>query len=213
VEKAKIVNLDNDETIECLFNPNAYTFERSNTWTQKPVKGQNVPNLEFGGGSSATLTMQLFLDTSTTGGDVRKTTEKIRKLMDIDQNAKDMTTVKGRPPMVEFRWGQIWTFKAVITRFSEKSTLFRDDGIPIRATLDVTFLQAKEQGVYAPQNPTTQGTSGYKRWLVRDGDSIDWIAYKEYGNSAMWRYLADINNLDDPGKLRPGQVLIIAPPS
>jgi nucleoid-associated protein YgaU len=212
VEKAKIVNLDTDEKIECLFNPNTYTFERSNTWTQKQVKGENVPNLEFGGGSSATLSMQLFLDTSTTGGDVRKTTEKIRKLMDIDENAKDMTTVKGRPPMVEFRWGQIWTFKAVITRLSENCTLFRDDGIPIRATLDVTFLQAKEQGVYAAQNPTTMGTSGYKRWVVKEGDSIDWIAYREYGNSAMWRYLADINNLDDPGRLRPGQILVIAPP-
>jgi nucleoid-associated protein YgaU len=212
VEKAKIVNLDTDEKIECLFNPHTYTFERSNTWTQKQVKGENVPHLEFGGGSSATLTMQLFLDTSTTGGDVRATTEKIRKLMDIDQKAKDMTTVKGRPPMVEFRWGKIWTFKAVITKLTENSTLFREDGIPIRATLDVTFLQAKEQGVYAAQNPTTMGTSGYKRWLVKEGDSIDWIAYREYGSSAMWRYLADINNLDDPGRLRPGQVLIIAPP-
>jgi hypothetical protein len=28
----------------------------------------------------------------------------------------------------------------------------------------------------------------------------------------MWRYLADTNNLDDPGRLRPGQVLVIAPP-
>lgn len=212
MEKAKIVNLDTDETIECLFNPNAYTLERTNTWTQKQVKGRNVPNLEFGGGSSATLTMQLFLDTSTTGGDVRETTEKIRKLMDIDENAKNMTTVKGRPPMVEFRWGQIWTFKAVITRLTEKTTLFRDDGIPIRATLDVTFLQAKEEGVYAAQNPTTIGTSGYKRWIVREGDSIDWIAYREYGSAAMWRYLADVNNLDDPGKLRPGQALVIAPP-
>jgi nucleoid-associated protein YgaU len=101
----------------------------------------------------------------------------------------------------------------VITRFTEKTTLFRDDGIPIRATVDVTFLQAKEQGVYAAQNPTTLGTSGYKRWIVREGDSIDWIAYREYGSSAMWRYLADINNLDDPGKLRPGQALVIAPPS
>jgi nucleoid-associated protein YgaU len=212
VEKAKIVNLDTDEKIECLFNPNTYTYERNNSWTQKQVKGQNVPNLEFGGGTSATLTMQLFLDTSTTGGDVRQITEKIRKLMDINENAKDMTTVKGRPPMVEFRWGQIWTFKAVITRLSENCTLFRDDGIPIRATLDITFLQAKDPSIYPAQNPTTMGTSGYKRWVVREGDSIDWIAYREYGNSAMWRYLADINNLDDPGRLRPGQVLVIAPP-
>ncbi len=211
MEKAKIVNLDTDEEIECLFNPNEYSFQRSNTWTEKKVKGANVPDLEFGGGSSAKLTMSLFLDTSTTGKDVRDTTKKIHKLMDIDERATDMTTVKGRPPMVEFHWGKIWTFKAVITSINEKCTLFRDDGVPIRATVNLTFLQAKEEGVYAAQNPTTRGNPGYKRWVVKEGDTIDWIAFDEYGDSAMWRYIADTNGLDDPGKLKPGQVLAIVP--
>jgi nucleoid-associated protein YgaU len=211
VEKAKIVNLDTNEEVACLFNPNEYTFQRTNAWTQKKVKGENVPDLEFGGGSSATLKMNLFLDTSTTGGDVRDTIKKVRKLMDIEAKAKDMTTVKGRPPMVEFHWGKIWTFKAVITSLTEKCTLFRDDGVPVRATLDVTFLQAKEGGVYEAQNPTTLGNSGYKRRVVNEGDTIDWIAFDEYGDSAMWRYIADTNNLDNPERLRPGQMLAIAP--
>ena len=212
MEKAKIVNLETNEEINCLFNPNEYTFKRSNAWTQKKVKGENIPNLEFGGGASATLSMNLFLDTSTTGGDVRDTTKKIWKLLDIDEKATDMTTVKGRPPVVEIHWGTVWTFKAVITSLTEKCTLFRDDGVPIRATLDVSFLQAKEAGAHPPQNPTTAGTSGYKRRVVNEGDTIDWIAFDEYGNSAMWRYIADTNSLDDPGRLRPGQVLAIAPP-
>ena len=211
MEKATIENLDTGEVIPCLFNPNEYTFAKTNSWTQKPVKGENVPNLEFGGGGSAKLTMSLFLDTSTTGGDVRDTTKKLHKLMDIDEKATDMTTVKGRPPMVEFHWGKIWTFKAVITSLTEKCTLFRDDGVPVRATVDVAFLQAKEGGVYEAQNPTTLGNPGYKRRLVNEGDTIDWIAFDEYGDSAMWRYIADTNGLDDPGRLKPGQVLAIAP--
>ncbi len=212
MEKAKIINLDTKEEIECLFNPSEYTFEKNNTWTQTTVKGENVPDLEFGGGSSGTLTMQLFLDTSMTGGDVRNTTKKVRKLMEVDESAKDMTTVKGRPPMVEFHWGRIWTFKAVITRLTEKCTLFRDDGIPVRATLDITFLQAKDSGAYPAQNPTTRGVTGYKQWVVRDGDTIDSIAFQEYGDSNMWRYIADTNGLNNPARLRPGQRLAIAPP-
>lgn len=211
MEKAKIVNLDTDEEIECLFNPNEYTLNRSNKWTQRQVRGENLPILEFSGGSSATLNMQLFLDTSTTGGDVRDTTKKIRKLMDINESAKDMTTVKGRPPIVEFHWGRIWTFKAVITQLTEKCTLFRDDGVPVRATLDITFLQAKEAGNYPAQNPTTRGKSGYKQWVVKDGDSIDWIAFHEYGDASLWRYIADVNDLDNPNTLRPGQKLAIPP--
>jgi nucleoid-associated protein YgaU len=55
------------------------------------------------------------------------------------------------------------------------------------------------------------GTTGYKQWTVRDGDTIDWIAYSEYGDSKMWRYIADVNGLDDPSRLRTGQKLSIAP--
>ena len=114
--------------------------------------------------------------------------------------------------MVEFRWGDFWSFKAVITEISQKFTLFRDTGAPVRATLDVTFLQAVEEGRYPGQNPTTVGQPGYKRRVVKESETIDWIAFDEYGDSAMWRFIADTNNLDDPSKLKPGQVLAIAPP-
>ena len=211
VEKAKLVNLDTNEEIQCLFNPNEYTFSKSNSWASKKVKGQNVPTLEFGGGDSIQLKMQLFFDTYTTGGDVRTTTNKIWKLMNINTNLTDMTSTKGRPPMVDFPWGATWPFKAVITSISQKFTLFRDNGIPVRATLDVNFLQAKEEGRYPGQNPTTRGNPGYKRRVVQEGDTIDWIAFDEYGDSTMWRYIAESNNLEDPMKIKTGQILAIKP--
>jgi hypothetical protein len=212
-EKAQIINLEDrtERPIECLFNPNEYTFSKQNTWNKQEIRGKNVPQLEFGGGNSMTLKMQLFFDTYTTGEDVRKTTNRIWKLMNINDKLTDMTSAKGRPPMVEFRWGSTWSFRSVITNITQRFTLFRYDGTPVRATLDVDFLQAKEQGKYPGQNPTTAGQGGYKRRIVQDGDTIDWIAFEEYGDSAMWRYIADTNNLDNPSKLKPGQALAIAP--
>lgn len=211
MEKAKLVNLDTNEEVTCLFNPNEYTFSKKNSWTSKKVKGQNVPSLEFGGGESINLTMQLFFDTYVTGGDVRTTTNKIWKLMNINPDLTDMTSTKGRPPMVEFQWGSTWSFKAVITSISQKFTLFRDDGIPVRATLNVNFLQAKEEGRYPGQNPTTKGSPGFRRRIVKEGDTIDWIAFDEYGDSAQWPFIADKNNLDNPMDLKPGQILAIPP--
>jgi hypothetical protein len=213
-EKARIMNLDDrgERPIECLFNPNEYTFSKTNTWKKELIKGKNVPELEFDGGDAMTLKMTLFFDTYATGEDVRKTTDRIWKLMNVNEKLTDKVSGKGRPPMVEFHWGSTWTFQAVITSISQKFTLFRYDGTPVRATLDVSFLQAKEEGKYPGQNPTTVGESGYKRRVVMEGDNIDWIAHDEYGDSAMWRFIADTNNLDDPTRLRPGQVLAIAPP-
>jgi LysM repeat protein len=212
-EKARIINLDDSSQppIECLFNPNEYTFSKKNTWTRTDVIGKNVPQLQFGGGDSMTLKMQLFFDTYTTGKDVRQITNRIWKLMSINDKLTDPKTGKGRPPEVEFQWGKIVSFKAVITEIKQVFTLFRYDGTPVRATLDVTFLQAKEGGKYPGQNPTTVGKPGYKRRVVKEGDSIDWIAYEEYGDSAKWRFIAETNNLDNPRRLKPGQVLAIAP--
>jgi hypothetical protein len=160
--------------------------------------------------------MQLFLDTSTDGGDVRDIVKDVRKFMEINPELTSprMGGARGRPPIVEFQWGQVWTFKAVITSLTEKFVLFRDNGVPIRATLTLEFLQAGEltEKSPPPQNPTTVGQSGYKQWLVRDGDTIDWIAFSEYGDAAQWRYIAEINKLDNPSQLKPGQLLAIAPP-
>ena len=213
-EKARIINLEDptEPVIECLFNPSEYTFTKRNTWSKAEIKGKNVPDLEFGGGDSMTLKMQLFFDTYTTGGDVRDITKRIWKLMNVVEGPlMDLTSYKGRPPMVMFQWGTTWSFKAVITDITQKFTLFRYDGTPVRATLDVTFLQAKEEMKFPGQNPTTISRPGFKRRVVKEGETIDWIAYDEYGDSAMWRFIAETNNLDNPRRLRPGQELVIAP--
>ena len=100
--KAKIVNLDDasEQPIEVLFNPNEYTFSKKNTWTRTDVIGKNVPQLQFGGGDSMTLKMQLFFDTyadttSKAGKDVRQITNRIWKLMSINDKLTDPKTGKG----------------------------------------------------------------------------------------------------------------------
>ena len=125
--KAKIVKLEGtkEADIDCMFNPNEYTFSRTVTWNTKEVIGKNIPRLEFGGGGSMTLKMQLFFDTYATGDDVRTVTNRIWKLMNIDDKLKDMTSIKGRPPRVEFRWGSMRSFEAVIVELTQKFTLFR----------------------------------------------------------------------------------------
>lgn len=212
MKKARIFSNETRDEINCSFNPNEYTVTKKNTWQKMKILDEEVPTLEFKGGDSETLKMQLFFDTSLTGEDVRDQTKKLFKLMEISDSLTDRTSGKGRPPIVTFQWGVTRLFKAVITNITQKFTLFRENGVPVRATLDVDFLQAEDESYYRSQNPTTKGNAGHKRRVVKEGDTIDVIAFLEYNDSAMWRYIADINNLDNPGKLRPGQLLVIAPP-
>ncbi|MBI2911508.1 MAG: LysM peptidoglycan-binding domain-containing protein, partial [Chloroflexi bacterium] len=79
------------------------------------------------------------------------------------------------------------------------------------ATVNVTFMQIEEEGNYPGQNPTSGSTPGNKMRVVREGDTIDWIAHDEYGDPARWRHIAEANNLSNPMDLPAGQVLAIPP--
>jgi hypothetical protein len=208
---AKIINLDGGGSpIECMFNPKEYSFSKRNQWTAGKSKGSNMPQLEFGGGQPATLQMQLFFDTYAAGKDVRKEfTDSIWQLMMVDQKLKDPKNKKGRPPKVRFQWGSAWSFDAVITTVNQKFTLFLSDGTPVRATLDVTFQQIKDAALFPPQNPTSAGAGGERVWVVNEGDTLAWIAYKEYGDSNQWRRIADANRLTQVRRLVPGTALEI----
>lgn len=216
IAKAKIINLDSDgPPIECMFNPKEYNFTKQNSWTRDATAGANVPQLSFGGGQPATLQMQLFFDTyidaqNGRAEDVRrKYTDAIWKLMMIDSTLQDPKSTIGRPPKVRFQWGQSWSFNAVITNISQKFTLFLQDGTPVRATLDVTFQQIEDESLLPRQNPTSGGTGGERLWTVRDGDTLAWIAYKQYGDTRRWRAIADANRLQDVRQLTPGTILVI----
>jgi nucleoid-associated protein YgaU len=208
--KAVIMNLVTNEAVKCQFNPNEYTLSKTNDWTVKAKKGMNVGKTDFGGGQPASLKLQLFFNTTDTGEDVRKQTEKLWDLMMVDANSKNPKTNKGEPPRCRFQWGKGRYFTAVIKSITQKFTMFLDDGTPVRATLDVTFQQYTDEKLFDPQNPTSR-SEARKVWVVVEGQTLDWIAYQEYGDSAHWRYIAETNNLANPRELRPGQVLNLVP--
>ena len=168
---------------------------------------------EFGSGQPTTLQMQLFFDTYARDGapkDVRKAyTEAIWDMMKVDPALSNKKNKKGRPPIVIFQWGSTWSFKAVITSIKERFTLFLPDGTPVRSTLDVTFQQVQDKDQHPPTNPTSGGVGGERVWSVSEGDTLAWIAYKEYGDANRWRLIADANRLTKVRQLTPGMLLEI----
>ena len=217
--RAEIVNLDTNASIRCMFNPKEYTFTKSNTWTEQAQKGMNAPALEFGGGAAGTLSLELLFDTyeahpwfkNRAGEDVRKYTKDLWGLMAVNEKKKDPKTGRGEPPRCKFQWGSLWSFEAVITQISQTFTLFMPNGTPVRAKLSISFKQVKDEGQYPRQNPSSGGNPGEHMYTICEGDTLPRIAYEIYGDSTVWRHLADTNNIVDPRRLRAGRQLIITP--
>lgn len=216
--KAEITNCLTNKKVICMFNPKEYTFSKQNKWEEKKGDKKDVASLKFSGGAPANLKLQLMFDTledheyassqthkqSRAGDDVRTYTKELWEMMKIDEKTKE-------PPHCRFEWGQLWSFEAVIESISQKFTLFDKNGTPLRAILDVSFKQIKDEGQYPRQNPTSGGSPDEHLRTVLQGETLLSIASEEYGNPALWRHLADTNAVRDPLRLRPGQVLIIRP--
>lgn len=230
LQKAKIVVVDEDanpvgnqpgeDYITCLFNPNQIQYSRTSRWHKLPMTQKSLPEYRFWGGGPASLKVDLFFDTTLdlsgpddiaveAGDDVRKYTEFLIALMEIDPDTLDQDSEPVRPPYCQFRWGDEPYFeKGIITQVSVNYTMFLPNGTPVRAMASVMFeeISIPEKG----QNPTSR-SEARKMWVVEESQTLDWIAYREYGDPAMWRHIAETNGLDNPLDIRPGQVLKLVP--
>jgi hypothetical protein len=209
--RATIINWEKPEiSVECMFNPKEYSFSKTNSWKPSEVPATDVADLTFTSGKGASLQMQLFFDTVADRTDVRKKyTDPLWELMVIDKAKTDNKNKYGRPPVVLFKWGKSWSFKAVISSMKQQFTLFDTDGKPLRATVDVTFEQVEDPAHLAPQNPTSGGPGGERVWRVQESDTLAWIAYRSYGDTSKWRLIADANGLTRVRELKPGALLVI----
>lgn len=207
LKPAKITNLFTNEVVNFMFNPFEYTITKSNTWEDKAPSGRNVPLVTFGQGGAQSLSLSLHFDTQMQKVDVRQYTAPLWAMMMIDPSKKNQVSNKGEPPPVAFEWGKLY-FKAVITSMSEHFTLFTENGLPLRCTVQTTLRQYEDaetitpqqgnQSAAAPEATTTQ---------LREGDRLDHIAADKSGNPSDYRKIAEMNNIDNPMRIPSGTSL------
>jgi hypothetical protein len=195
-------------SVACMFNPFEYTVSKSNSYQEESTNPSDVPTFEFSRAGPQTLRLSLTFDTYEADEDVSLETNKLWKLMESKTLKKGNENVKISPPEVAFHWG-VFHFVAVITNMTQRFTLFKHDGTPVRAKVDVTFTQHKDLNDYPNQNPTSGGGNVERVWRVVAGDRLDTIAYQVYGDATKWRLIAEHNQIVDPLRLRGGQQLTI----
>src|SRR5438105_1509392 len=204
--------------VHCHFNPEQLSLSKSNSWSECDDKGNKIGQLFFQGEGRRDLSLTLYFDTYEEtslrrGGakDVRDDTHKLLLLTHPTQQGS-----RGpRPPHVQFVWGSFrWpeshrdhSESAVITSYSEAFTLFAEDGTPLRAKVTVGLRTVDPPA--GGQNPTSLATGAGRIRVVQPGDTLDLLASQELGAAGSWRQIAELNGLEDPRRLRPGQVLPI----
>ena len=209
LEKATIEVLDGargGQRYPVLFNPFEYSIERGNAYKSTAIPGLSGPLLQFINGDADVLSMELFLDDYTDappdGRTVPQRLEELAFLLEIDSQLH-------APPTVRFFWGKLF-FKAIIEKLSRKITVFRPDGLPARASVNIAFKEYKTL-VELVNDPKLESADKSKRRVIIGLDSLWALAFREYGDPELWRAIADRNDLDDPRDIRAGDWVMVPP--
>lgn len=121
------------DTIDVHFNPVSLQYQVQNTMQQQGGGAQQYVTQ-----STGKLTMDLVFDTTHDGTDVRNTTIRVARLMQPENRI---------PPVVRFDWGA-YKFEGTVESYKETIDFFSPDGVPLRASLNLT-LAAKTEQVFA----------------------------------------------------------------
>lgn len=206
-ERAYIQPLDEKgnpkgDPVKVCFNPPEYSIEKSNQFQSTSLPGLPTPITQFVSGNAQTLTMDLFFDSYEERKDVREYTDKITSLLNINKEIH-------APAICKFIWGSL-NFKAVLERVTQRFTMFLETGHPVRAKLSVTFKEYKTITEQL-QNMSLESADRTKRRIIVQGESLWFIANREYGDPAIWRPIAKANKIDNPRILETGREINIPP--
>jgi hypothetical protein len=216
--QAQILVLDADavdasrglpQVIQVQFNPNQYQLEKAAQLAEIGIPGIDSPLLQFIRGQNEKLTLELFFDTTDQGTgdgaqDVRGLTNQIYQLVKMQPQTH-------APPRVLVMWGAL-SFKAVVESVRQTFTLFSPEGLPLRATVNVTFREYKSlEDQLAELNLQTSDRT--RQRTVQDGDTLSGIAGEMYGTPTAWRHIADANSAVLPSVIDlPSGVTLTIPP-
>ncbi|MFH8249709.1 peptidase M23 [Microbacterium sp. B2969] len=195
-------------TIEFHFNPKELTVTKAAKWeSENQKKAGSAPPANFTTPEPQKLTLEMFFD-ATRSDSKKSVVPDVEKLFEtVVPTPTSIGQKRPSPPWVKFTWGPLSSFLGYVRSVAAKYTLFGSDGSPLRAVCTVSLEELpKEKG---KQNPTSGGLQPRAVHTMREGDSLAVLAYREYGNAALWRPLADVNGIDDPMRVRPGRTIFL----
>ncbi|MBL3570527.1 peptidoglycan-binding protein [Rhodovulum sulfidophilum] len=172
--------------------------------------GKSKPVPKFDRSDPEHLTLTLTLDGTGVVPDAANTTvsAQIEKLRSI---AYSYDGDDHQPNPVEVEWGGgLSDFQGRLTGLDVDYTLFQADGTPLRATVEMTFIEAITEEKEAKESNDKSPDMTHVL-QVREGDTLPLMCQRVYKDVTRYLEIARANDLDDFRDLTPGMLLHFPP--
>jgi hypothetical protein len=203
------------------YNPTELSFEKQMQFAEITIPGLDAPLQQFVRGQAEKLTIELFFDSTEKGTglgaqSVTTQTDRVFQLARLDPDLH-------APPIVTLTWNHHFpgdsleepmaaqrrnSFVGVIESIKQKFTLFSPEGIPLRATVNLTLREYRPLDEQIAQLNFNSPDRTHSHTL-RGGETLASVAAKEWNRPGEWRHIADENGIEDPRRLRAGTFLTI----
>lgn len=205
-EKGKILSdaKQKNNKLEVHFNPDSLDI----TFTGNVQKGKKKQPAQVSATeATAKLSMELIFDTTLKGIDVRTETIMLVRMLDPSQKIplwKKKAKKKQIPSIVIFQWGTIW-FEGYIDSYKEKIDFFSAEGVPLRATVNLSMTQQQRGFIPKKQAEDAKGSTTGGDISPQTNAPINRIgqntsitdAVKKFGNPAAARCVAALNGIEN----------------
>jgi hypothetical protein len=194
-----------EDEFRVLFNPSEYVLTRSNAYSQTQAAGTSRPSTGFSHGNPDQLSLTLFFDGTGVIGAPGPITGRVRQFMELMRFVGE----DHKPRYLRLRWGEL-DFRCYLKSATATFTLFNRKGEPIRARVAASFEEVIEEQERINKERAASPDL-FRVWQVEEGESLDGIAHRAYGDVRFWRAIAGANGLDNPRALAAGQLLVLPP--
>ena len=114
-----------------------------------------------------------------------------------------------RPKGMAIIWGTFY-MTGVLTDATVNYTMFTPEGVPIRAEMDVNIAESTSLTL-VERAMKLMSPDLSKSIVVKQGDTLPDLCYKEYGDASFYPKIAEVNQLKNFRKLVPGTELLFPP--
>ena len=208
----------NPPRMEVMFNPTSYKRTHAIAYQSQRRQGINTPSrpARYAYTPPGDISFQLVFDgtgvsniglaqglLALAGAGVKKDIAKFEKL------CLKMNGDIHEPNFLKIRWGD-FTFSGRLKSLDITYKLFDESGDPLRAELDVSFVEDKSpQTIFREAGKSSPDLTHVR--IVKAGDTLPLLCKEIYGSSAHYLKVAAENDLDDFRRLVPGQKLRFPP--
>lgn len=190
-----------------MINPSNYKHNYGINYNEEQINGKAGIPLKFTNYNAENIDFEFVIDgtgvVSQSNKPVNERVEDLKKVVYAYNGSIH------QPNYIKVKWGSL-EFNGRLSSLSADYNLFKPDGLPLRAKLNLSIkshISEKKEALLA----TRQSPDITHIITVKGGDSLPMLCYEVYEDSSYYEEVARVNGLTSFRNIKPGDKLTFPP--